>query len=169
MAAYRYYALSADPDIIDVYINSPTANNIVIVPLMTGGTIPDSDTIQKVKDVFADDIRPLTDIVTVQAPTQVSYDINIKYYCALDNEADAITIVEAAGGAIEQYNAWQCGALGRDINPDQLKKFILAPSSGKRRRGRTGGHCFANISGIGIKQGGKVFWYVDGNTCDYWW
>ncbi|HIY04334.1 MAG TPA: baseplate J/gp47 family protein [Candidatus Anaerotignum merdipullorum] len=130
LAAYRYYALSADPDIIDVYINSPTANNIVIVPLMTGGTIPDSDTIQKVKDVFADDIRPLTDIVTVQAPMQVSYDINIKYYCTLDNEADAITIVEAAGGAIEQYNAWQCGALGRDINPDQLKKFILAPSSG---------------------------------------
>lgn len=130
LAAYRYYALSADPDIIDVNISSPTANNIVIVPLMEGGTIPDEDTIQKVKDVFADDIRPMTDIVTVKAPEQVTYDINIKYYCTLDNEADAITIVEGEGGALEQYQAWQCGALGRDINPDQLKKFILAPKNG---------------------------------------
>lgn len=88
LAAYRYYALSADPDIIDVNISSPTANNIVIVPLMEGGTIPDEDTIQKVKDVFADDIRPMTDIVTVKAPEQVTYDISIKYYCTLDNEAD---------------------------------------------------------------------------------
>jgi phage-related baseplate assembly protein len=130
LAAYRYYALSADPDIIDVNISSPTANNIVIVPLMEGGTIPDEDTIQKVKDVFADDIRPMTDIVTVKAPEQVTYDINIKYYCTLDNEADAITIVEGEGGALEQYQAWQCGALGRDINPDQLKKSILAPKNG---------------------------------------
>lgn len=130
LAAYRYYALSADPDIIDVNISSPTANNIVIVPLMEGGTIPDEDTIQKVKDVFADDIRPMTDIVTVKAPEQVTYDINIKYYCTLDNEAEAITIVEGEGGALEQYQAWQCGALGRDINPDQLKKFILAPKNG---------------------------------------
>lgn len=130
LAAYRYYALSADPDIIDVNISSPTANNIVIVPLMEGGTIPDEDTIQKVKEVFADDIRPMTDIVTVKAPEQVTYDINIKYYCTLDNEADAITIVEGEGGALEQFQTWQCGALGRDINPDQLKKFILAPKNG---------------------------------------
>jgi hypothetical protein len=34
------------------------------------------------------------------------------------------------GGAIDQYNAWQTAALARDINPDQLRRFILAPSTG---------------------------------------
>lgn len=130
LAAYRYYALSADAEIIDVYVHSPKANEIVIVPLMTGETLPDEDALQKIQDVFADDIRPMTDVVTVKAPEQVSYDIHIKYYCTLEQEADAIAIVEGENGAIRQYNDYQCGALGRDINPDQLKKYILAPKSG---------------------------------------
>lgn len=130
LAAYRYYALSADAEIIDVYVHSPKANEIVIVPLMTGGTLPDEDALQKIQDVFADDIRPMTDVVTVKAPEQVSYDIHIKYYCTLEQEADAIAVVEGENGAIRQYNDYQCGALGRDINPDQLKKYILAPKSG---------------------------------------
>lgn len=130
LAAYRYYALSADAEIIDVYVHSPKANEIVIVPLMTGGTLPDEDALQKIQDVFADDIRPMTDVVTVKAPEQVSYDIHIKYYCTLEQEADAIAVVEGENGAIRQYNDYQCSALGRDINPDQLKKYILAPKSG---------------------------------------
>ena len=113
-----------------MYVHSPKANEIVIVPLMTGGTLPDEDALQKIQDVFADDIRPMTDVVTVKAPEQVSYDIHIKYYCTLEQEADAIAVVEGENGAIRQYNDYQCGALGRDINPDQLKKYILAPQSG---------------------------------------
>lgn len=130
LAAYKYFALSADPEISDVLITSPTANNIVIYPLMNGGLLPDEETIKKIQDVFTDDIRPMTDIVTVKAPEQVTYDIELKYYCTIDNEADAILIVESEGGAIDLYNKWQTGGLGRDINPDQLKKYILAPSSG---------------------------------------
>ena len=138
LAAYRYYALSADAEIVDVYVHSPKANEIVIVPLMTGGTLPDEDALQKIQDVFADDIRPMTDVVTVKAPEQVSYDIQIKYYCTLEQEADAIAVVEGENGAIRQYNDYQCGALGRDINPDQLKKYILAPKSGLEAVERNG-------------------------------
>lgn len=130
LAAYKYFALSADPEISDVLITSPTANNIVIYTLMNGGLLPDEETIKKIQDVFTDDIRPMTDIVTVKAPEQVTYDIELKYYCTIDNEADAIFIVESEGGAIDLYNKWQSGGLGRDINPDQLKKYILAPISG---------------------------------------
>ena len=72
----------------------------------------------------------MTDVVTVKAPTQESYGIEIKYYCTLDNEAQAVQTVEADGGAIDLYNEWQTAALGRDINPDQLRKFILAPADG---------------------------------------
>lgn len=127
-SGYRYFALSADPDIIDVAIDSPSANVIDIYPLMTGGALPDEETLQKVEDACsAADVRPMTDQVTAKAPTQVSYDIQIKYYCTKDNEADTIRAVEGAGGAIERFNAWQTGALARDINPDYLRKLVLAP------------------------------------------
>lgn len=128
-SAYRFFALSADPDIIDVAIESPDANIINIYPLMTGGEVPDEGTLDKVEEVCsADDVRPMTDKVTAIAPTQVSYDINLKYYCTKDNEADTIKAVEGEGGAVDRYVAWQCGALGRDINPDQLRKLILCPA-----------------------------------------
>lgn len=130
LAAYKYHALSADPNIIDVLVYSPKATEIVILPLMAGGKIPDEKTIQDIQAVFTSDIRPLTDLVTVKAPEQVTYDINLTYYCTAVNEADAIRVVEGENGAITQYNQWQSGGLGRDINPDQLKKFILAPKNG---------------------------------------
>lgn len=127
-SAYRYFALSADPDIIDVAIDSPEANIINIYPLMVGGAVPDQDTLDKVAAVCsAEDVRPMTDLVTAKAPTQVSYDIQIKYFCTKDNEAETVKAVEGEGGAIDQYNEWQCGALDRDINPDQLRKLILCP------------------------------------------
>ena len=127
-SAYRYFALGADPDIIDVSIDSPSACVVNIYPLMVGGAIPDSDTLEKVKAACSpDDVRPMTDQVNAIAPTQVSYDISIKYYCTQDNESDTIKAVEGVGGAVDQYKVWQSGALGRDINPDQLRKLILCP------------------------------------------
>ena len=127
-SAYRFYALSADPEIIDVAIESPDANIIDIYPLMTGGAVPDQDTLDKVEEVCsADNVRPMTDLVTAKAPTQVSYDIQLKYYCTKDNEADTIKAVEGAGNAVDRYIEWQCEKLGRDINPDQLRKLILCP------------------------------------------
>ena len=127
-SAYRYFALSADPEIVDVAIDSPSANVINIYPLMSGGEIPDEETLEKVEAACsADDVRPMTDLVTAIAPTAVTYDIELKYYCTADNEADTIKAVEASGGAIDQYNEWQTSALGRDINPDQLRKLILSP------------------------------------------
>lgn len=127
-SGYRFYALSADPEIIDVAIDSPSANVVNIYPLMAGGALPDADTLAKVKAVCGGDkVRPLTDVVNALAPTAVSYDIELKYYCTKDNEADTIKAVEADGGAIARYNAWQTSALDRDINPDQLRKLILCP------------------------------------------
>lgn len=126
-SGYRYWALSADPDIIDVAIDNPDANIINIYPLMRGGALPDAETLAKVlAATSAADRRPMTDLVSAIAPEQVSYDISLKYYTTPDGEADAIKAIEADGGAIDQYNEWQTSALDRDINPDQLRKLILA-------------------------------------------
>lgn len=131
-AAYKYYALSASPDIAAVEIDIPSANVVDIYALMTGGRVPTEDELQLIADAFPDDVRPMTDIVTVKAPTEQSYDIEITYYCTLDNEAKAVAAVEGSGGAIDLYNAWQTAALGRDINPDQLRAYL------KKEDGSTG-------------------------------
>lgn len=132
-SAYRYYALTADADIISVEIDCPEdePNTVNIYPLMKGGALPDEETLQKVEAACsAATVRPMTDTVSAIAPTAVNYTINLTYYCTQDNLAATIETVEGEGGALDQYIAWQGQALGRDINPDQLRRFILAPSEG---------------------------------------
>lgn len=130
---YRYFALSADPDVVDVSVDCPEdePNTVNIYPLMTGGELPDEETMDKVLEaVNGADRRPMTDLVSVLQPTQVTYEVEIKYYCTKDEEAATIQSVEGIGGSIDQFNAWQTAALARNINPDQLRRFVLAPSSG---------------------------------------
>lgn len=133
-ASYEYYAMSADPDIIDVYVECPEDEPTVvnIYTLLTGGALPDNDVLEKVQAACSpDDVRPMTDKVTAKKPTQKSYDINIKYYTTAADEAAVIAAVEDDGGAVDQYIEWQCGELGRDINPDELRKFVLVPGDDK--------------------------------------
>lgn len=130
---YRYFALSADPDVVDVSVDCPEdePNTVNIYPLMTGGELPDEETMDKVLEaVNGAARRPMTDLVSVLQPTQVTYEVEIKYYCTKDEEAATIQSVEGIGGSIDQFNAWQTAALARNINPDQLRRFVLAPSSG---------------------------------------
>lgn len=130
---YRYHVLSADPDIVDVAIDCPAdePNTVNLYPLMAGGALPDEDTLAKVLEVCsASNVRPLTDHVQAFAPEVVEYTVEVKYYCTKDDEAATIQAVEGEGGAIDQYNAWQTAKMARAINPDQLRRFILAPSSG---------------------------------------
>ena len=131
-SAYRYFALSADPDIVDVAIDCPVdePNTVNLYPLMVGGELPDEATLQKVSDALADDVRPMTDRVQVLVPEVVTYSVEIKYYCTKDEEAATIQTIEGVGGAIDKYNEWQTAALGRNINPDQLRRFVLAPTNG---------------------------------------
>ena len=131
-SAYRYFVMSADPDIVDVSFDYPEdePNTVNIYPLMTGGALPDESVFDKIQEVLADDVRPMTDHVQVFAPEAVDYEVEIRYYITKDNQASAIQTIEGEGGAIDQYNAWQTAALGRSINPDQLRRYLLAPSTG---------------------------------------
>lgn len=120
--------LGADPTIIDASVTSPEPYEIVIYPLLEGGNLPDEDMLEKVSAVFNrpdKKTRIMTDVVTVEEPEQVEYDINIKYFVTTENEKAAINLVESDGGMIDAYIAWQCEKLGRDINPDALRRELL--------------------------------------------
>lgn len=43
------------------------------------------------------------------------------------DENRCITTIEGDGGAIDKYIYWQGSSMNRDINPDYLRKMILAP------------------------------------------
>jgi phage-related baseplate assembly protein len=125
--AYEWFARSADSDILNVKAITPAPGVVQLITLMQNGQPPDEDTVQKILSKCNDrNVRPLTDFVSVVAPTFVEYDIAFEYSSSVLEQAAAISGVEGSGGAIERYIAWQGAELGRAIDPEQLRKYIYA-------------------------------------------
>lgn len=125
-STYEYYAKSADASIEDVKVTSPNPCEINILVLCKDGKVPDKELIAKVEAaVTAKEVRPLGDRVTVSGVEPVTYDIELVYYMPVAEESSVVEHVEADGGAIDKYIAWQCEKIGRAINPDRLRGEIL--------------------------------------------
>lgn len=113
---------------VDIEIVQVMRGRVKITPICAGGEIPDEEVLNEVREVCtASDIRPLTDKVTVQAPGVHYYDIDLTYWTTKLNESEVVQNVEGNGGAIARYNYQQGSALAQDINPDDLRRLILAP------------------------------------------
>ena len=111
---------------VAVKVHRRMDGRVKVVPLMEGGELPDEETLQAVYDAVNDrTIRPMTDVVTVEAPTAVDYSIQLKYWTTVDQEAAVVQAVEGEGGAIDRYIADQSAHLGRDIEPDVLKTYVM--------------------------------------------
>ena len=65
-------------------------------------------------------MRPLTDKVSVKDPQKVSYNITFTYYVPKDSALSSTEIKAAVDEAVTEFVSWQCGKLGRDINPSVL-------------------------------------------------
>ncbi len=130
--AYKYWAKTADANILDVEVTSPAACQIKIIVLMNNGGFPSQEVLTKVLETCSDrSRRPLTDQVTAVAPTAQVYDINFKYYITQDQVANASAINTAILAAVETYKSWQCSKLGRAISPDYLKKLLYTAGACK--------------------------------------
>lgn len=124
--AYVYFAKSVSTDIVDVIVNSPNPGEIAIYALMNDGTKAGSAVKNLISEACNDnEVRPLTDSVTVEDPNEVEYNIELTYYMSSDSEKSATEITEDVDAAIEEYKLWQAGKLGRDINPSRLIQMIL--------------------------------------------
>ncbi len=67
----------------------------------------------------AEDVRPLTDNVTVALATDISYTLNVGY------ESDGSSSTQAAvAQAVVEYQEWQDNVIGRAFNPDRLMAAI---------------------------------------------
>ena len=123
---------------VTIEITRNMYGRVKIVPICAGGEIPDGEVLADVLAACsADDVRPLTDIVTVEAPGVEYYDIELTYWTTKTDQSEVVRNVEGSGGAIDRYIYWQGSALDQDINPDELRKLILCPHWGENLTGAT--------------------------------
>lgn len=127
--AYRYFARSANPDIIDVAVMGPPVTepgHVEIYPLMTGGTLPSDEVVAEVEAACsAEDVRPDTDYVSVYKPVPVYYDVNVKYWIDERESVNSGNIRDAVESAVREWGVWQRQKLGRDINPSELIRRVV--------------------------------------------
>lgn len=76
--AYKYHALSADPDVLDAVPSTPEPMKVVVTILSrTGNGQASSELIDKVLEALsADEVRPQTDLVTVSSAQIVEYQVS---------------------------------------------------------------------------------------------
>ncbi|WP_455619648.1 baseplate J/gp47 family protein [Eisenbergiella sp.] len=113
---------------IKIEITRNMYGRVKVVPICAGGELPDEDVLEDVlRMCSADDVRPLTDMVQVEAPDTELYDIELTYWTTKANESEVVKNVEGSDGAINRFIYWQGSSLEQDINPDELRKLILSP------------------------------------------
>lgn len=128
----------ASAAVVTIKISRDMRGRVKIVPICAGGELPSDEVLADVLAACsADDVRPLTDRVTVEAPSVVYYDIDLTYYTTKANESEVVQNVEGSDGAINRYVYWQGSNLDQDINPDYLRKLILAPDWSDELTGAT--------------------------------
>ncbi|MEO1399661.1 MAG: baseplate J/gp47 family protein [Cyanobacteria bacterium J06635_1] len=122
--AYKFHALSVDPSIIDVAVLGPEDRNgadpvtVDVYPLLSTG-LPSQAILDAVDAALnLDTIRPLTDIVNVQAPAEAGYSIAADV--TLYTTADQPTVETALNAAAQAYADNLAAGLGRDIVRSQV-------------------------------------------------
>jgi len=124
--AYQYFAKSVSKEVEDVVVNSPDPGEVAIYALMSDGTIASSEVKALILAACnADDVRPLTDSVSVEDPDTVSYNIQMTYYMSKESSMSAAEIQANVAQAVDEYVLWQSSRLGRDINPSRLIQMVV--------------------------------------------
>jgi Phage-related baseplate assembly protein len=125
--AYIYHAKSVNAAIVDVAATSPVPGVVDIRVLLQGGEQPTEAVLQEIQEKLnADNIRPLTDMVTVSAPEENLFEIDVTFYIQRNTQASSSIIDRDVRAAVEEFICWQTEKMGRDINPSYLTKLIMA-------------------------------------------
>jgi len=127
VAAYKFHALSAHPDILDVAVPiSPSPAGTVNVYILTAGASAPSGVLTAVEDALsAETVRPLTDTVIVSDTTRVDFD------CELDitilSGYVASDVLDAVEAAMQALFAYAAGAIGRDVTISKIIAEAMVP------------------------------------------
>ena len=126
LGAYEYFAKTASALIVDVKATSPEPGEVDVRVLLAGGELPGTEMLKTVSDILnADNVRPLTDHVTVAAPETVSYAIDFTYYTQEGGAVSAETVAANIAAAVQTFREWQGARMGRDVNPSYLTALLM--------------------------------------------
>jgi len=117
--AYKYFAKSANPGIIDVEITSPLPMHVNIYVLMTGGVAPSEEVLGQVEAACnPEKVRPLNDIVAALAPDAIDYELTVE----LTTLTDAIDskVLELVNANLAAYVLARQTKLGLDVVISQI-------------------------------------------------
>lgn len=88
---------------------------------MQDGRLPTSVEIQEVNGIINDSqVRPLTDLVSVSGPEQVSYEAIATYWISKSNETVTSIIQKQVENEYQEYIKWQRSKMGRDVDMSEL-------------------------------------------------
>lgn len=129
--AYEYHAMAFRSDVMDVKAYKSNDMEITVLFLLTDGSLPEVTDISEMKEYLSQrGLKASTDLIVVSAPTEISYDINLKYYINKSDSNKAAKIQSDVNSAVEDYISWQ-RHIARDINPSELIHKIK--SAGAKR------------------------------------
>lgn len=119
--AYEYWAKSASSLISSVKAVSPEPYSVIIYVLLSDGTEPGEEILNRVLEVCgADNVKPMTDVLEVKAPETLEYEIDLTWYLSERSSLPTATVQRRVADAIEEYTAWQSAEMGRHLNPTKL-------------------------------------------------
>lgn len=116
---YEAVAKAVSSEILDAKALNMGAGNVGVYLLIASDTGA-AAIMQSVLDALsAEDVRPLTDNVSVYRAEDVAYTLNVRY--ASDNSSATSAAIAAA---VSDYQTWQDQVIGRAFNPDRLMAAI---------------------------------------------
>ena len=123
--AYQYHALTADPSVIDVSVVSPKRGRVSVY-ILTAAGLPSNETLQKVFNALnPKTVRPLTDEVSVLAPTSVNFTIVANITLLAGSDANSLqTLLQTAA---QNFAGDLRSKLGKDIVVSQIVSALSLP------------------------------------------
>ncbi len=163
--AYKYHTFTTSSDIADVNVYlSDDLSTIYIVFVNTGGTVPNAAQVSAVEEyINSDDIKPISDIVVVEAATADSFNIMLSFDYYSDREMTTEDISDEIESSLTEYTATLKENLGRDVYVNKIRQLamqvegvanvnVISPASDKSVDDTD----FADIGTITISTGDEV-------------
>ncbi|MCY4584894.1 MAG: baseplate J/gp47 family protein [Bryobacterales bacterium] len=125
-SSYRFHALSASADVLDVAVASPAPGSVTVTVLAREGNgVADADLLAKVTAALNDEsVRPLGDVLTVQTAVIVDYQVTAEL--TIGSGPDSAAVLEAARTAATAY-ASGSRKIGRSIPRSALYAALHWP------------------------------------------
>lgn len=156
-AHYRYWALSAANEVVDVEVDSPEPGRVRISVLTAGDTVPEAvlDAVRTV--VLRDDIRVLTDTVDVVPAELLPVTVSARIWLTPDAPMETLSAVEAifvsslAGSAGLGWDLTRSWIIGQLQRPGVQRVELVSPTTDIQ----VGAHQAVRLASFSVELAGR--------------